>query len=478
MDNTLTNEIYVSPLSTRYASCEMSNLFSSNYKYKTWRKIWLALAESQKELGLPITDEQISQLKLFMEDVDIELANNYETELQHDVMAHVHAYGDQAPLAKPILHLGATSCLITDNTEILIIYHALNIIKNKLIVLINQLANLANKYKSVECLSYTHFQPAQPTTIGKRITVWLQDFLIDLEELDYRLGKLKLLGIKGATGTQASFLDLFDQDSNKVKRLEELVIKKLGIEAFTISGQTYTRKQDIHVLDLLSNIAASSHKFSTDFRLLVHIGIIDEPRKPNQVGSTAMLYKRNPILSERICALSRFVISLSENPKYTLSTQWLERSLDDSANKRLVIPESFLSIDAILELLLKITYQPSVYLNKIDQQLSEQRPFLLTEKILNECVKAGRDRQLVHNVIQKYCLTLSREIRSGDACADELFECLGCDSEIPFTTEEIISLCKDVNISGMSVKQVDDFLQEVHHKLNLFNNNNICRRQA
>ncbi len=465
LDKSQNNDTYVSPLASRYSSYAMKALFSDNHKYKTWRKIWILLAESQQALGLPITNEQIKQLKLFSEDIDIASADRYETIFQHDVMAHIHAYGDQAPLAKPIIHLGATSCLITDNADLLIVQQALYMLKTKLIVLIKQLAKLAKKYQYTGCLSYTHFQAAQPTTFGKRTTLWLQDFLIDLEDLVYRLNTLKLLGIKGATGTQASFLDLFDQDHSKVQALEQIMLKKLGFKAYSVTGQTYTRKQDIHLLDLLSGIAASAHKFATDFRLLTHLGVINEPSKPNQVGSSAMPYKRNPILSERICSLSRFIISLSENPKYTLSVQWLERSLDDSANRRLTISEAFLSTDAVLDLLINITDNPLIYTKKIEQQLTSELPFLLTEKILMESVKKGRDRQVVHEAIRKHSLKITQEIKSGKSHSNLLFEYLGDDNDIPFSNNELIDLSNTANLVGCAPQQVEIFLKEANSKL-------------
>lgn len=457
---------YSSILSARYASKEMSALFSAEQKYKTWRKLWVCLAECQQRLGLSITDEQISHLKDHMDNLNIECAEQYEKELQHDVMAHIHAYGDLAPLARPIIHLGATSCLITDNADVLIIKEAMILLQKKLIQFINQLFELAEKYQKLPCLAYTHFQPAQPITFGKRIAVWMQDFLMDLDDLDYRIETLKALGIKGATGTQASFLDLFEQNHEKVDALEKMMLEKLGLkQAYAVTSQTYTRKQDNHLLDVLSGIAASAHKFATDFRLLAHLGVIEEGMSKNQVGSSAMPYKRNPIFTERICSLSRFVISLSENPKYTLCTQWLERSLDDSANRRLVIPESCLAVDAVLDLLIKVTKNPIIYTKKIQSQLEKEIPFLLTERILMLSVKKGCDRQTVHEAIRKHSLYVSTQLKEGNTEENDLLTLLGNDPEIPFSREELNALAKNVNLVGRAPEQVELFLEAVRSRL-------------
>ncbi len=459
---------YSSVLNTRYASKEMSAIFSDQKKYTTWRKLWIYLAECQKELGLLITDNQIAQLRDNCDNIDMASAAAYEKELQHDVMAHIHAYGDQAPLARPIIHLGATSCLITDNAEVLIIKEAMLLIRQKLTQLIEQLSTLAREYKDVPCLSYTHFQVAQPTTFGKRISVWLQDFLMDLDDLEYRLKTLKALGIKGATGTQASFLDLLEQDHAKVDRLENMMLNKLGVkQSYSVTGQTYTRKQDIHLVDMLAGIAASAHKFATDFRLLSHLGVIEEPAPQGQVGSSAMPYKRNPILTERICALSRFIISLSENPKYTHCTQWLERGLDDSANRRLVISESCLATDAVLALLIKVTKNPVVYTQKIASQLEKEKPFLLTESILMQSTQKGCDRQTVHEVIRKHSFQVGKKLKEGVASENDLLDTLGNDPAIPFSTHELKELAKNTNLVGRAPQQVELFLKEVESRVGL-----------
>jgi adenylosuccinate lyase len=457
---------YYSILGERYASRKMSRIFSEEKKFKTWRKLWVFLAECQSSLGLNITKEQISQLKQSADDLNIGCAKKYEKLVQHDVMAHIHAYGEQAPLAKPIIHLGATSCLITDNADMLIIREALELLRQKIIQVVKQLSVLSKKYQYVHCLGYTHFQVAQPTTLGKRITMWLQDFLMDLEDLQYRLVNLKTLGIKGATGTQASFLDLFDQNHEKVNSLERMMLEKMGFRsAYTITGQTYPRKQDQRLLDMLSGLAASAHKFATDFRLLSHLGVMEEPASEKQVGSSAMPYKRNPIFTERICGLSRFVISLSDNPKYTLCNQWLERSLDDSANRRIVIPDSFLATDAILDLLIKVTKEPVVHSKRIAYQLKEELPFLLTERILMLSVKKGYDRQLVHERIREHSIFVSNQLKEGIIKENELFKHLGNDEHIPFTVSELERIAEDINLVGRAPEQVDTFLKEVRLKL-------------
>ena len=453
-------------LSERYASSEMSMIFSKEKKFKTWRKLWIFLAECQRDLGLEITDKQILQLKKHADDLNIACAKRHEKRLQHDVMAHIHAYGDQAPLAKPIIHLGATSCLITDNADLMIIRESLELLQQKIVHLIRQMLELSKKYQYTHCLSYTHFQVAQPTTFGKRIAVWLQDFLIDAEDLQYRLGALKALGIKGATGTQASFLDLFDQSHEKVESLEKMMLEKMGFKStYTVTSKTYTRKQDHQLLDVLSGLAASAHKFATDFRLLSHLGIMEEPIAKKQVGSSAMPYKRNPIFTERICGLSRFVISLSENPKYTLCNQWLERSLDDSVNRRLVISDSFLATDAILDLLIKVTKEPVIYTKRISHQLKKEIPFLLTERILMLSTKKGRDRQVVHEAIRKHSIYVSSQLKEGTIEENNLFEYLGTDSDIPFTKSELYKLAENTNLVGRAPEQVEVFLEEVGLKL-------------
>jgi adenylosuccinate lyase len=452
---------YQSPFSHRYASQAMRSLFSPQKKHSTWRAIWIALAESQKELGLPISEEQIQQMLQHKETIDFNLAEQFEKELQHDVMAHIHTFGVDCPLAKPIIHLGATSCLITDNAELILMNEGLSLIQGKLIDLIQALSAKANRYKELPTLSYTHFKPAQPTTVGKRFAMWLQDFWLDLEELKYRQSSFRFLGIKGATGTQASFLELFKGDQHKVKSLESLMAKKLGFQhVFPISGQTYTRKQDSMVLNVLSGIAASSHKMCTDLRLLAHKEEIEESFNKNQVGSTAMPYKRNPMASERVCSLARYVISLAENPAYTSATQWLERTLDDSANRRLCIPEAFLAIDAILDLTIKIINHLTVHEKVIEKNLYKEIPFLLTENILMAAVKKGADRQETHEILKQLSHEVAHQIKSHGADND-LLDRIANHSSIPLSKEEIDGIIKSGSLTGRAAEQVTEFLHQI-----------------
>ena len=405
---------YQSPLSGRYASDEMSYIFSLQNRHSNWRKVWLALAKSEQALGLEITDEQISQLEKNVNNIDFKVVAGYEKELKHDVMAHIRAYADQCPAAAPIIHLGATSCLITDNADIIDIKAALNVLQQRLVTLINQLSGVAMEYKDLPCLAFTHFQAAQPTTVGKRMCLWLQDFLLDLNDLNYRLEKIQFLGLKGATGTQASFLELFNGDQEKVKKLEVKFAEYLDCKLiFPISGQTYSRKQDIQILDVLAGIATSAHKMATDIRLLAHLKEVEESFGKNQVGSSAMPYKRNPMKCERICGLSRLVIANAENPKYTAATQWFERTLDDSSNRRFSISEAFLLVDSILNLLINVTDGIVVYPKVIENHLKKELPFLATENILMEAVKKGCNRQDIHEKIREHSVKVSNNIKNN-----------------------------------------------------------------
>lgn len=388
---------YESPLNSRYASKEMQYIFSPDKKFSTWRKLWIALAESEKELGLDITDKQIAQMKEHIYDINYDVAKAREKEVRHDVMSHVYAYGVQCPDAKPIIHLGATSCYVGDNTDIIIMTEAMQLVKKKLVCLIGELAKFAKEYKDLPTLAFTHFQPAQPTTVGKRASLWLEDLLMDLEDVDYQLSKAKLLGCKGTTGTQASFLELFEGDHEKCKMLDKKIAEKMGYEeSFPVSGQTYPRKLDSQMLNTLSLIAQSAYKFSNDIRLLQHLKQIEEPFEKSQIGSSAMAYKRNPMRSERIGSLARYVIVDALNPAITASTQWFERTLDDSANKRISVPEAFLAVDAILSLYINVVDGLVVYDKVINQQFMREIPFMATENIMMDAVKKGGDRQDLH----------------------------------------------------------------------------------
>lgn len=451
---------YQSPLSQRYASDEMSYIFSSHFKFLTWRKLWIALAVGQKQLGLAISERQIAAMLDALEKIDLVRAENYEKKFRHDVMAHIHAFGDLCPEARGIIHLGATSCFVTDNTDLIQITEGLRIIRNKIVQLIRQLHPFAQEYASLACLSYTHFQPAQPTTVGKRACLWLQDFLIDLTDIERALEEIRFLGVKGATGTQASFLALFEGDHNKVKKLEEFVAKEMGFSrCFAVAGQTYSRKQDIRILSTLSSFAASAHKFATDLRLLAHLKEIEEPFAEKQVGSSAMPYKRNPMRSERICGLSRFLISLNENALYTEATQWLERTLDDSANRRLYLPEVFLTADAILNLLCNVTAGMIVHPKVIQKHLYDELPFLTTELILMEAVKRGKDRQTVHERLQIHSLKTSHRIKE-EGGSNDLLERIIQDPEIGLSKNEINAFTDIKHFIGRAIEQTHEFLNE------------------
>ena len=458
MDNT---KNYTSSLSERYPSNEMKYLFSPEMKFRTWRKLWIALAETEQELGLPITDQQIAELKAAADDINYDVAKAREKEVRHDVMSHVYAYGLQCPNAKGIIHLGATSCYVGDNTDLIIMTEGLKLIRKKLINVIANLADFAEKYKALPTLGFTHFQPAQPTTVGKRATLWLQDLLMDLEDLDHVLGTMKLLGSKGTTGTQASFLELFDGDIGKVRKLDSLIAEKMGFDGcYAVSGQTYSRKVDTRVLNILSGIAQSAHKFSNDIRLLQHLKEIEEPFEKNQIGSSAMAYKRNPMRSERIAALSNFVIAGVLNPAITASTQWFERTLDDSANKRLSVSESFLATDGILELYMNITSGLVVYPKVINARLMSELPFMATENIMMDAVKAGGDRQELHERIRELSMEAGRNVKV-EGKDNNLLELIAADPAFNLTLDELKKTMDPAKYTGRASVQVDQYLTKV-----------------
>jgi adenylosuccinate lyase len=453
------HNIYESPFSSRYASQEMSFLFSDEFKFVTWRRLWIALAKAQKDLGLPIKDEQIKALESKLYQIDFHKAAEYEKIFRHDVMAHIHTFADSCPEAKGIIHLGATSCFVTDNTDVVQIHEGLKILRGKIIQVIRQLVSFAAQYAHMACLGFTHFQAAQPTTVGKRSCLWIQDFLMDLEDLETTIERLRFLGVKGATGTQASFLSLFENNSQKVKQLDESVAKEMGFShLFSITSQTYTRKQDMRVFSVLTGIAASAHKFATDMRLLAHLKELEESFHKTQVGSSAMPYKRNPMRSERICGLARFLISLNENPVYTVSTQWLERSLDDSSNRRLSISNAFLCADAILNLLADVTSKIVVHPDKIHMHLQEELPFMATENILMAAVKKGKDRQILHEKLRKYSLDASQKIKEG--FSENLLKVISQDSDFGLSEKEIFEIAKPENFIGRAIEQTHEFLNQ------------------
>ena len=456
----MSNDRYVSPLSERYASREMQYIFSPDKKFRTWRKLWIALAETEKELGLNITDEQIEELKAHADDINYDVAKEREKVVRHDVMSHVYAYGVQCPKAKGIIHLGATSCYVGDNTDIILMADALKLVRKKLINVIAELADFAEKQKAQPTLAFTHFQPAQPTTVGKRATLWMHEFTMDLEDLDYVLGSLKLLGSKGTTGTQASFLELFDGDQETIDKIDPMIAEKMGFSAcYPVSGQTYSRKVDTRVLNVLAGIAASAHKFSNDIRLLQHLKEVEEPFEKSQIGSSAMAYKRNPMRSERMASLANYVISDVMNPAIVAATQWFERTLDDSANKRISVPEAFLAVDGILDLYLNITEGLVVYPKVIESHLMNELPFMATENIMMDCVKMGGDRQELHERIRVHSMEAGRVIKQegGD---NPLLELIAQDPIFGTTLEELKALIRPENFVGRAPQQVDDFLRE------------------
>jgi adenylosuccinate lyase len=453
---------YQSPLVTRYASKEMSYLFSEEYKFTTWRKLWVVLAEAEKELGLNITDEQINELKEHIYDINYDVAREYEKKTRHDVMSHVYAYGEQCPKAKPIIHLGATSCYVGDNTDVIIMKEALNIIRKKLIKIIKNLSQFADKYKQLPTLAYTHLQPAQLTTVGKRACLWIQDIIVDLENIDNCIASLKLLGVKGTTGTQASFLKLFNGDHEKVKKLDELVCEKLGFKDkfFKVTGQTYPRKQDMIVLNTLSLIAQSAYKFSNDLRILQSFKEIEEPFEKHQIGSSAMPYKRNPMRSERISALARYVIVNVLNSSITASTQWFERTLDDSANKRIVVAETFLAIDAILNLYINVSENLVVYPKIIEKRVMEELPFMATENIMMEAVKKGGDRQELHERIRVHSMEAGKVVKE-EGRENDLIDRIVNDPKFNLDKNELKDALNPHNYIGRSKEQVEEFLSEL-----------------
>lgn len=457
----MVKDTYESPLSARYASKEMKYIFSPDKKFRTWRKLWIALAESEKELGLPITQEQIDELKAHADDINYEVAQEREKIVRHDVMSHVYAYGVQCPNAKGIIHLGATSCYVGDNTDIIIMTEGLKLIRNKLITVIRNLSKFADEYKALPTLAFTHFQPAQPTTVGKRATLWLQELLMDLEDVEYQLSKAKLLGSKGTTGTQASFLELFDGDHEKCKILDRKIAEKMGYKAcFPVSGQTYSRKLDSQFLNVLAGIAQSAAKFSNDIRLLQHLKEVEEPFEKNQIGSSAMAYKRNPMRSERIGSLSRYVMVDVLNGYFTTATQWFERTLDDSANKRLSVPEAFLAVDGILSLYANVADGLVVYPKVIEQRLRKELPFMATENIMMNAVKKrGADRQQLHEKIREHSMAASRVVKV-EGGENDLLERIAADEAFGVTLEELEKILKPENYTGRAKEQTEDFLNE------------------
>ena len=459
------HEIYENPLCRRYAGREMQEIFSDDRKFSTWRRLWLALAESEKELGLDISDEQLDEMRAHISDIDYAAAAQREREVRHDVMAHIYTFGLACPKAKPIIHLGATSCFVGDNTDVIIQRDALLRIRRLLLSAIAALADFAEKYKAQPTLAYTHFQAAQPTTVGKRAALWMQDLVMDLEHLDFVLGNLKLLGCRGTTGTAASFLELFDGDRDKVRQLEKLIAQKMGFDAvYSVSGQTYTRKADYFTLSVLSGIAQSAMKFSGDIRLMSHLKAVDEPFEAGQVGSSAMAYKRNPMRSERMTSLARYVIADALNPAMTAGTQWLERTLDDSANRRISIPEAFLAVDGILTLYINVISGLKVYPKVLEKQLREELPFMATEDILMYCVKKGGDRQTLHEAIRQHAVDAGRAVKEQGADND-LLERIAADPVFGITREEIDELLRTDSFTGMAAEQTEDYLRDVRRLL-------------
>lgn len=452
---------YTSPLTGRYASKEMQYIFSQDNKFRTWRKLWIALAETEHELGLNITQEQIDELKAHQDDINYEVAEAREKEVRHDVMSHVYAYGVQCPNAKGIIHLGATSCYVGDNTDIIIMREGLELVHKKLVNVINELSKFAMKYKDMPTLAYTHFQPAQPTTVGKRATLWLNELVLDLEDLEYVLGSLKLLGSKGTTGTQASFLELFDGDHAKCRQLDQMIAEKMGFTScYPVSGQTYSRKVDFRVLSVLAGIAQSAHKFTNDIRMLQHMKEVEEPFEKHQIGSSAMAYKRNPMRSERIASLADYVISDLMNPMLVSSTQWFERTLDDSANKRLSVPEGFLAIDGILDLYLNVVDGLVVYPKVIRKHLMAELPFMATENIMMDAVKAGGDRQELHEKIRQLSMQAGKTVKE-EGKDNNLLELIAADSSFHLSLEDLEASMQPERYVGRAPKQTEEFITEV-----------------
>ena len=454
-------DIYISPFSTRYASQEMQHIFSENFKFRTWRRLWIALAKAEKELGLPITDEQIAEMEAHRDDINYDVAEAREKEVRHDVMSHVYAFGVQCPHAEPIIHLGATSCYVGDNTDVIILREASRVILKKAAQVLANLAAFADKYKALPCLAYTHLQPAQLTTVGKRATLWMNELAQDVDNLEFQLSRLKLLGSKGTTGTQASFMELFCGDEEKVKRLEDLIARDMGFAACVpVSGQTYSRKTDAYFLSVLSGFAQSAYKFSNDLRLLQSFEEMEEPFERSQIGSSAMPYKRNPMRSERISSLSRYVIADAVNPAMTAGTQWFERTLDDSANKRISVAEAFLAVDAILNIYINVTSGLVVYENVVRRRVKDKLPFMATENIMMESVKRGGDRQELHEIIRVYSHEAAAQVKLHGA-QNDLIDRIAADERIPLTKEEILQELDPARYIGRSVSQTEEFIQNV-----------------
>ena len=453
-------DIYENPLITRYADRKTAEIFSDDYKFRLWRKLWIALAESEKELGLNITDEQIAEMKKYADDINYDYAEKEEKIVRHDVMAHVHAFGAQAKKANAIIHLGATSCYVTDNAELIQIYDALQVVRSKMLTVMDKLRAFALKYKDLPVLGYTHLQPAQLTTLGKRATLWLYDLYLDYNDLCHVMSNYKLRGVKGTTGTQASFLSLFDGDGEKVKQLEKKVIGKLGFShVFAVSGQTYTRKFDYSVVSVLSQIAQSAYKFANDMRIMQSFKEVEEPFEKTQIGSSAMAYKRNPMRSERICALARFVESMPFNETVTASTQWFERTLDDSANKRLTIPQAFLALDGVLNIYINITENMVVYPNVIARRINDELPFMATEEILMECVKAGGNRQELHEAIRRHSMESAKAVKERGE-KNDLIDRIKSDPKFAAVKDVIDGILRPENFTGRAPEQVVDFIGE------------------
>ena len=451
---------YESPLNSRYASEQMKYIFSPDFKFRTWRRLWIALAESEKELGLNITDEQIAELKAHADDINYDVAAAREKEVRHDVMSHVYAYGVLCPKAKPIIHLGATSCYVGDNTDVITMREAMLLIRRKLVNLLSVLSKFALEYKDMPCLAYTHYQPAQPTTVGKRASLWLNEFLMDFQNLEFQLTQLKLLGSKGTTGTQASFMELFDGDTDKVKALDRMIAEKMGFDScFAVSGQTYSRKLDYQMLTVLAGIGMSATKFSNDIRLLQHMKEIEEPFEKHQIGSSAMAYKRNPMRSERIASLSRYIIADIQNTAMTSGAQWFERTLDDSANKRLSVPEAFLAADAVLELCINVADGLVVYPKMIEKHLRNELPFMATENIMMEAVKKGGDRQELHERIRIHSMAAGRVVKA-EGGKNDLLERIAADENFGVTLDELNALMNPSDFVGRAPQQTQEFVED------------------
>lgn len=451
---------YESPFCTRYASKEMQYVFSADKKFTTWRKLWVALARAEMKLGLPVTQKQVDELEAHIDDIDYKAAEEREKLVRHDVMSHVYAYGLACPGAKGIIHLGATSCYVGDNTDVIIMRDALQIVKRKLINVLAQLSDFAVKYKDMPCLAYTHLQPAQLTTVGKRATLWANELLMDLDELEYRISSLKLLGSKGTTGTQASFMELFDGDTDKVKELERMIAEEMGFDAVVpVSGQTYSRKADAQILSTLGEIAQSAMKFANDMRILQNFKEMEEPFEKNQIGSSAMPYKRNPMRCERITALARYVMIDTLNPAFTAGTQWFERTLDDSANKRISVAEGFLAVDAILNIMLNVTADLVVYPNVIRQRVMRELPFMASENIMMDAVKKGGDRQALHEKLRQYAMEAGRHVKE-EGLENNLIELVLNDPDFGLTADELNAILKPENFTGRSAQQVEEFVRD------------------